>query len=446
MTPRLQTRTSALGIRLEDSPSSSKLNETDLSRLAQSVHCNALHAAGSAHCPPMSVSVTCARGCLQLILTGVSLESDEQPEQRPELLAALLAAARSGKPQGGAGGNSLPRSREAPPPPLPPSRPPPPPPPSSPPPLPQPPDSPASAPSALESGSTADQQRGAMPGRSEGPSEASAGASRSERTGSQHRAGNGGSGGSGGLSGSMPHMLAPGEPWRPATKPESAAAPHPALAHDPSPRRSAPEVERQKSEEVLSSQSGTPIAVATKDDISALFDMLLPQSITQGPEVTSLSATAPAAPGGSATVSVPAQEVRAGVGRRLPLPCAAPKEGAAIRLVRPWLVRCHDSAPPAPPGGVMPPQPGASGGTGGAQADAPAGAAFPHEAAAQEVQLEIFTSQALDPGTHEVIISYSGRVLLRHECDGEEAAEGWVKVSLPAPEVEGVMQVRLLMC
>lgn len=124
---------------------------------------------------------------------------------------------------------------------------------------------------------------------------------------------------------------------------------------------------------------------------------------------------------------------------------SGPTEGASIRLVHPWVLRCAEATASVPPGGFLPPQLAGAEEMGGAPADAPVGIImFPSggAAAAEEATLDVYAFQPLEPGTNELIISFNGRVLLRRECDGDEAAQGHARVSLPAPEVEGVLRVR----
>lgn len=282
----LQTRTSALGIKLEEDPSGTVLSEPNLSQLAQSVHGNALRAAGSAQCPPMSVSVACARGSLQLIPTGLSLQSDGQPDQRPELLTTLLDAARS-KQQSSSGDDqgAAPLPHEALPPPAPPPAshprerliprpaplPPSPPPPAPPAPLPAPAFPPASSPPP-----------GILPG-----SDCPAGASRAdvERLTDASRSADAGRQAavahldSGSASGSGRARQASGAPLLAARSRQPPEATYPAVL-EPRQREPAPEAQRQRSKLLLASESGTQFASAAKDDIATLLEMLLPQPIT----------------------------------------------------------------------------------------------------------------------------------------------------------------------
>lgn len=159
--------------------------------------------------------------------------------------------------------------------------------------------------------------------------------------------------------------------------------------------------------------------------------------------MTSLSATPPASPGGSLAVPAPTCLAHSAPSVQAP---SGSIEGAFIRLVQPWVVRC---ASPTLPGGALPPQPA---GTGDAPADASLeclswGSGAGAGAAEREmVQFEVCTSQALASGVNELVISFNGHMLLRHDCSGKDAAAGLVRVSLPAPDTEGVWQVRRGLC
>lgn len=389
----LQTHTSALGIKLQDEPVNDSISDSDMARLAQSVQCNALPAMGATQHSPLSARVICTPGCVQTIITGVSMSGALFPgENNTQLLGALLAVAHSPRKS-----PTPPRPAALPAVPPPPEAPPRSPPrPASPPPLPPP--SPSSeARMRRQAGSQA-------AGKSEG-GEALAGSSTGGTCGGSPRSGGkdsrkdvqSGRGLEAPRAGSSASR-APSRPLAAAPQPDAAAA------------EAAPPARHQGQQ--LGSQ-----------EFHQLLDLLLPPEMVQGAELTSLSATEAAAPGGSMEAAGADQVAAPGSG--------AP-HGASIALVQPWVVRCGEGAAAAPLSGTGSPLPAAAGGS----SSCGGSSASPH------VQLELFTSQPLAAGGHELVVSCSDGVLLRHECNSDDVAAGCIRVSLPPPQKCCVWQVR----
>lgn len=61
--------------------------------------------------------------------------------------------------------------------------------------------------------------------------------------------------------------------------------------------------------------------------------------------------------------------------------------------------------------------------------------------ATEHVQFEVLASQPLFGAVHELVVSFNGNVLQRRECSGADAPHGRMRVCIPVPKEEGVIQV-----